>query len=176
MEVEHKEIGGFPGYRVGNDGTVWSCRRGEWILLKVDCDRKGYARVWLMARGAAQRKRVSHLVLEAFSGPRPDGMEACHDPDPSRSNNAASNLRWDTPANNEKDKIKHGRVCIGGKVSELVQARGEKHGRRKLTDQQVIEIRRLHASGETCSTLATQFSVGITAILKIVNRQRWTHI
>lgn len=58
--------------------------------------------------GGVQRTRlVHHLVLEAFIGPRPDGMEACHGDGDAR-NNAVSNLRWGTHQSNEADKLAHG--------------------------------------------------------------------
>lgn len=51
---------------------------------------------------------VSVLVLEAFVGPRPEGLFCCHwDDDPS--NNHVSNLRWDTPSANAYDKVRNGR-------------------------------------------------------------------
>lgn len=52
--------------------------------------------------------RIHSLVLEAFVGPRPDGMEGCHnDGDPA--NNHLANLRWDTRAANNQDTLRHGR-------------------------------------------------------------------
>jgi hypothetical protein len=47
------------------------------------------------------------LVLEAFVGPCPDGLEACHwDDDPT--NNRLSNLRWDTSIANKRDMARNG--------------------------------------------------------------------
>jgi hypothetical protein len=109
----------FPGYRVGNDGTVWSClqraRRGQrrvigpvWKLLRPDVGQKGHLRVTLFVDGISVRRLVHHLVLEAFVGPRPEGMEACHFPDWNPANNSASNLRWDTKQGNWRDRKLHG--------------------------------------------------------------------
>ena len=57
--------------------------------------------------GICANRYVHHLVLEAFVGPRPEGMEACHwDDDPD--NNNLSNLRWDTHSENSRDKIRNG--------------------------------------------------------------------
>ena len=47
--------------------------------------------------------RVHVLVTLAFHGPRPPGMEACHDND-IRTDNRASNLRWATPDANRDDR------------------------------------------------------------------------
>lgn len=49
---------------------------------------------------------VHRLVLEAFVGPCPPGMECCHK-DLDRSNEALSNLRWDTRSANTLDAVQH---------------------------------------------------------------------
>lgn len=74
-------------------------------VLKQQRDRYGYLRV---AIGGRMRK-VHTLVVEAFLGPRPPGMEVCH-ADGSRDNNHISNLRYDTRAGNAADALKHGTV------------------------------------------------------------------
>lgn len=102
---QHRPCLGFPGYTVADDGvTVTSYRRKTPHVLKTYPLRRGYVVVTLRRDGKAVRKRMHHLVLEAFVGPRPPGMVGCHYPDTSPSNNAISNLRWDTPTENEKDK------------------------------------------------------------------------
>lgn len=61
----------------------------------------------LSRNGATKRQWVHRLVLSAFTGPCPPGMECCHnDGDPS--NNRPENLRWDTRSSNARDKRVHG--------------------------------------------------------------------
>ena len=50
---------------------------------------------------------IHTLVLEAFVSLRPIGMVACHN-NGNPIDNRVENLRWDTQANNNKDKILHG--------------------------------------------------------------------
>ena len=52
-------------------------------------------------------------------------------------------------------------------------SRGEKHGRAKLTTQQVLEIRK---SNETQKSLAEEFGVNRGHISNIIHRKIWTHI
>lgn len=69
-----------PGYQVSDRGRVRSVRRvladgrehGGGVLTPF-ADKDGYLRVILSGRAAA----VHTLVLEAFTGPRPEGMECC---------------------------------------------------------------------------------------------------
>lgn len=54
-----------------------------------------------------RHRRVAHLVLGAFVGPRPDGHVCCHwDDDPA--NNRLENLRWDTASANRLDSVRNG--------------------------------------------------------------------
>lgn len=66
-------------------------------------ERYRYATVSL----SGQSFRVHHLVLTAFIGPRPDGMEGCHGP-AGPSDNRLSNLRWDTHVANVRDTLRDG--------------------------------------------------------------------
>ena len=52
---------------------------------------------------------------EAFIGPRPAGMEACHESGDAR-DNRPDNLRWDTHAANMEDRRRHGTLAIGERV------------------------------------------------------------
>lgn len=53
------------------------------------------------------RRGVGALVLSAFVGQRPDGMECCHN-DGNPANNRVENLRWDTHSANVLDSVQHG--------------------------------------------------------------------
>lgn len=51
--------------------------------------------------------QIHRLVLEAFVGPRPEGLEGCHwNGDPT--DNRLVNLRWDTRKANSADSVRHG--------------------------------------------------------------------
>ncbi len=116
--VEYRDIPNFPGYRVGDDGSVWSCWKrvglvihgvppfvlsSHWHLLKPNTRATGYQTVCLYRGKTRAQCLVHRLVLEAFVGPCPSGMEACHFPDPSRANCSLTNLRWDTRSENHND-------------------------------------------------------------------------
>ena len=126
--VEWRDIPGYEGiYKVSAEGHVWSVRRphtrsrvfylnGEvltssWIgghLLTPSEDKDGYLHVALCRDGSAKTLRVHRLVLEAFIGPRPKGMECCHANDVP-DDNRLENLRWDYPKMNVADRIKNRR-------------------------------------------------------------------
>lgn len=75
-------------------------------ILKTSVSH-GYQVVGLWRRNRQKLSRVHRLMLEAFVGPCPDGMEACHG-NGDRSDNRLDNLRWDTSGSNKYDIVKHG--------------------------------------------------------------------
>lgn len=66
-----------------------------------------YLHVLLCSPGVQLSRHVHTLVLEAFVGPRPPGMFACHEND-IPSDNRVENLRWDTPRANRLDSVRNG--------------------------------------------------------------------
>jgi len=76
-------------------------------ICKQNVKAHGHRSVRLYKSGSGSNKLVHRLVLEAFVGPCPEGMQGCHN-DGDCTNNHVSNLRWDTPLENNLDKIRHG--------------------------------------------------------------------
>lgn len=119
MIEEWRPIAGYEDlYSVSNTGYVRSehrvvarkdgrvCTRHERILAP-NVNGSGHHSVQL-CRGAVGKRRFIHqLVLEAFVGPRPPGMESLHG-DGNPANNHVANLRWGTTAENRQDSIRHG--------------------------------------------------------------------
>lgn len=107
---------------VRSDGRVQNLREKS---LTHSVNPQGYHSVTLSRDGGQTFQKVHRLVLLAFVGPCPDGLEGCHgDGDPH--NNSLSNLRWDVHSENMLDTIKHGThfsasrvVCIRGHLLEL---------------------------------------------------------
>jgi len=106
--------------------------------------------------------RVSY---ELYKGPIPDGMFVLHNCDNRVCMNPA-HLRLGTQQANMKDKVTRGR-----------SARGEQNGIAKLTEKEVLEIRRLYAKGVyTHAALAELFKVSPKTVFKILKRLTWKHI
>ena len=77
-------------------------------LLVVRCAATGYNYVTMRLRGITRAITVHTLVLEAFVGPRPDGLEARH-LDDNKANSALSNLAWGTAKENANDRTERDR-------------------------------------------------------------------
>ena len=146
-------------------GSV-SCLSDHWrqlVLCRTGSGRR-YPSVLLHAGGKRRTRHVHRLVLEAFLGPCPEGREACHN-DGDATNNNLSNLRYDTRSAHQQDIIRHGRRPRG------ITAYGG-----KLTDADVMEIRRRHAAGESQTDLGKCYSVTQTHIWRIVHARIKRHL
>ena len=76
-------------------------------VLRPAFSRGGYPTVGLSCPGCVVRRAVHVLVAAAFIGPRPPGMEVCHN-DGKSGNATLGNLRYDTPLANAQDQRRHG--------------------------------------------------------------------
>jgi hypothetical protein len=162
-----KPIPGFPGYEITDDGRVWSCNGGLGRFLRPDRNRRsGHLRVTLSCCGKTYRRFVHRLVLEVFIGPCPDGMEACHGPDPDPANNNVENLRWDTSASNHREAVQQGR-----------HPRGEQHGRTKLTSRQVRQMIYTYRTGLfSMREIAAQYGIGASTVHRIIAGKVWGRV
>lgn len=116
MAEEWRPVVGYEkDYEVSDHGRIRSLdrldnlgrqRRGR--VLSLCANSTDHLQVSLFRNGESVRFLIHRLVLEAFLGPCPEGMEACHWDDNPR-NNRLSNLRWDTRAENMRDQVRNGR-------------------------------------------------------------------
>lgn len=90
-------------------GSRWPAYRrpAGGVILSGHRNTSGYLQVKLCRNGRAVTRLVHRLVLEAFVGRCPDGMEGCHGPSGIEDNSLA-NLRWDTRHENALDITRHG--------------------------------------------------------------------
>jgi hypothetical protein len=177
MHETWKPVPGYEGlYEVSDFGNVRGVDRMATNAQGIELKRQ---RGKILCQGTDRIKRkvvdlykhrsrktayVHFLVLSAFVGPRPDGMDCCHN-DGNPSNNHIVNLRYDTRSGNFKDKLIHG-----------THNRGENSPVKKLTEAQVHDIRRRAESGDSHENIATDFPISRRHVTDIINRIYWFHI
>ena len=159
-----RPIPGFDGYEVSEFGRIrsWKAigrnhkRRSEPVILKPQImkNRKGYLFHNLYAGGKYHSVRIADAVLLAFIGPKPYGMNSCHD-DGKKENNRLDNLRYDTPINNELDKLRHGT------------------SNRVLTVEIVKAIKTRVANGERQKDVCESLGLGSDQVCRVVNGKTW---
>lgn len=108
------------------------------------------------------------MAYELTYGPIPEGLCCCHKCDNTSCVNP-SHLFLGTNQDNSSDMVSKDRTF---------KPKGEKHSQAKLTEEQVIEIRRLYAleNHMTQEKIAILFGVNRATVEYIVNRKRWNHI
>ena len=129
-------------------------------------NKRGYLRVNLVPpEGSSYRTfRVHRLVLEAFIGQCPNGMEGRH-LNGIKTDCNLSNLAWGTPEQNRQDN------------RDLdVYARGSKHSQAKLTECDIRIIRKRYAEGVFLRILSDEYKVSIQNIHAIVQKRSWKHV
>lgn len=153
-----------PMYEVSNIGRVASLYNVRRKLISLFKRNDGHIQASLFKKGKLATKSVHRLVLFAFVGLPPDGMECCHI-DGNPANNSLENLRWDTRKNNHLDRIGHGTIPYG-----------EKSNLAKLNTTKVLSIRRRFKKKESAKDLAKEFKVHSRTIYDIAKRKTWSHI
>ena len=166
---------GWKGYYlVSSHGRVKSVERIIQIREGVYGRRKakylkpiklkyGHLTVNLNKDGKMKHRYAHQLVMEAFVGPCPPGMEVRHFPDRDPTNNRLDNLQYGTRQENMEDRTIHG-----------TDNRGERSGRAKLTEEKVRQIRQLCAEKKYLQTeIAKMFEVSVRTISNIHRRVNW---
>jgi hypothetical protein len=162
-------IPGYEGiYAVSNLGNVMSMNYAKSKLpgLMTPHPHRGYLKVYLRKPGKkAVCATVHALVMNAFVGPRPSGMQINHI-DGCKSKNALSNLEYCTPSANQKHSFRVGLQCN----------QGEHHSQAKLDKAKVIDIRKALANGARPVDLAKEHGVTASCISYVKSGRRWPHI
>lgn len=109
-----RPVEGADGYEVSNLGRVRSWRKVGQPAGRAPSPRilattrpNGYVEVRLSVTGRRKGYYVHRLVMDAFVGPLPAGLETRHlDGDPE--NNRLDNLQYGTRSENRVDRLTHG--------------------------------------------------------------------
>lgn len=155
------------GYFVSRDGRVFTkWRKGRHFIkgptfplreVSYTLMTSGYVTVSI----AAKVRYLHQLVLEAFVGPCPPGMEACHG-NGNPQDNRITNLRWDTPKANQNDRNTHG-----------TSNKGARNGAALLSKDKVRRIRSLHSFGASIPVIARKFGCHVETVRDIVKGKTW---
>jgi NUMOD4 motif/HNH endonuclease len=136
-------------------------RAGRILSPNLSGVDRNYASVQLCRSGDQRRFKIHRMVLEAFVGPCPEGMECRHGPGGSLDNRLV-NLSWGTHLDNiGPDRLRDGTLPYG-----------ERSGGAKLSADDVAAIRRRRAAGETGASLAREYGVRNSQISRIVTGAR----
>jgi hypothetical protein len=169
-------VPGYEGiYEVSDQGRVKSLARvikrnsgrdnpiPERILKPIMSRR--YPAVSLYGPNGFASPTIHALVMRAFVGPMPEGMQVAHN-NGDRNDNRLCNLRYATAIENNLDKFAHGTVL-----------RGEQIANAAIDDEKVRAIRKIYAEGQYSQQwIAAQFGITQSTVSAVVLRKTWAHV
>lgn len=153
-----KPVIGFEGrYEVSSEGRVRSLAFRSNLgpkVMKPSINGSGYMVITL---GKDRRQfRLHRLVLTAFVGECPEGMEGCHN-DGNKLNNGISNLRWDTPSGNASDRRNYS---------------GANNPNARLSEKEREEVIRRRLAGERSEALADEYGITTNRVYQLAREAR----
>lgn len=146
-------------YEVSDNGCwLWTAASSGLAL--------NYGKFWLNGK-YDKAHRASYIL---HKGDIPQGLWVLHKCDTPECVNP-EHLFIGTRQDNVNDMISKGR---GGQSKN--PPRGDKRKDSKLTQEDVLAIRKKCQLGESQSSVGKQYGITQTAVFKIVHKQRWAHV
>jgi hypothetical protein len=157
----------WPYHQVSNYGRVRALPGGrisQRIVTEIEVRKLAKTNGYVSIKQGRCNLYVHHLVLNAFVGPCPPGLECRHLNGDRSDNRWPENLIWGTWEENYEDRIRHG-----------TDLRGERHPNSKFTQSEVDYIRSHQNSRGLIAKLAREFNVSWNAIRDIRTGRCWNN-
>lgn len=165
-----RPVPGYEGrYSVTSHGRVfshWYRQNHRTVELSQTTHPEGYKRVKFPLGYPGSHIKVHRLVAMAFH-PNPNNFDQVNHIDGNKGNNHYLNLEWTNNSGNQRHAFDTGLQN---------DRKGENHNMHKLTEVQVLEIRRLLKAGYKRKALGEMFGVSMHCVFDIDRGRSWTHI
>lgn len=183
LEEEWVDITDYEGcYQISTKGQIKSCNRyvghnyGGLRLIKSriltqSINSSGYKKVRLSKDGIGANFYVHRLIAEHFID-NPQNKPEVNHKDGNKLNNNISNLEWVTEQENTQHAHDNGLAEISGYNKFKVSQKA-----RKLTDEQVKEIREKYQNGISIKELTQEYNIKHNSIIcNIVHNKLYNEI
>lgn len=170
-----KDIPNFEGqYQVSDNGLVRSVERHitdsknhfytiKSRILRPNKTKNGYLIVHLCKNGKRHALYIHKLVAEAFI-PNPNNHPIVNHKNGDKTRCDISNLEWSTYSENNQHAYDTG-----------LKPRGEGQYKAKLTENDVVQIRKQGKTG-TFESIAQQYGVSKATIRDVLSHKTWKHV
>ncbi len=161
--AEKVAVLGFEGlYEIDVDGNIYNSKG-----IMKPYKKNGYLAINLTKCGVVKHFYIHRLVAEAFI-PNPTRLKEVNHIDANKRNNHMSNLEWC----DRKHNLQHS-------YDKGLKRCGESHGMHKLTESDVVKIRKEYVKGDrkhSLHALAAKYGVSWCTIQAIVTGRLWSHL
>lgn len=163
---QFKPIPNYEGfYSINQKGEIFSIRNNRIIKPFLGKGKRTYYRIELNVKGKAKKYFVHQLIAKVFI-PNVENKPFINHINGIKTDNRIENLEWCTNTEN----ITH------ATLTGLYKCRtGEKHYLAKLSDSEVLEVRKEIALKASQKQLSIKYNVSIHTINHIVNRKGRYH-
>ena len=144
MSISDVVINGWNNYTINKDGVVKNAITGR---IKKPSLANGYYHTVFSYNGLIFRPLIHRLIAQAFI-PNPLNLPYVNHKDGNKLNNSIDNLEWVTAKENDQH------ASING-----LKAFGERHGMSKLSNCDVVNIKKRLNSGESASDISCDYGV-----------------
>jgi hypothetical protein len=169
--MDMRRIPSVIGYSATQDGQIYSHHRFEPFPLKQTNHTQGYRQVNVKTDKGFRTRMVHLLVLEAWVGPRPEGMVTNHK-NGDKTDNRLENLEYVTQTENMKHSYATGLspkppTRYGEQLTHLA----------KMTAKKVLALRaETDREPGYLGRLGLKYGISASTTSKILLRQTWKHV
>jgi predicted DNA-binding protein YlxM (UPF0122 family) len=157
----YKQVPFAEDYLINMDGEIYSNKSHK--TIQPTPHKGGYLRVKLFCNDGKRKAFLLHRVVAETFLDNPDNYPEVNHKDGNKQNNNVSNLEWLTREQNMTHAFLNG----------LNSNAGERNGKARLTESQVIEIYQMLLDGKLVQEIASKFDVRLALINKIKRKEIW---
>ncbi len=170
MQLEIREITGFPGYGTSSDGRVWTRKnarwglRDEWRPMAPRPTTHGYMMIGLCKGNKSHPRLIHRLIYECWVGSIPDGLEINH----------INAIRGDNNVSNLELVTRNGNMAHAGNLGRLAIA--ERNTATRLSRSLIKVIFNLRRAGLSQAKIASIVGCSRSNIGLILQGKTWKHM
>jgi hypothetical protein len=166
MGKRWSKINDFPNYKVSSEGEVVNLTTGKQLATPIH--KHGYLCVRLWHKGKTRLLKLYRILAIAFI-PNPENKREVNHLDGNRMNHSLSNLEWATPSENMKHAYLNG-------LSKGHFKKGFNHQFSKVSESDVLEIRRLRRLGMRLKDIGKKFNITPDHTCRITKNKFYSNV